>query len=327
MKADQQVLPIQEDAKQHNIVSVSGGKDSTALLAVAVAREVPNLEAVFADTGHEHALTYEYIHYLSDWLQNQGHKPIRWIKADFSDDLQRRRAYLLRVAAGEIEDRFGKRRHTQETAARAAEVMHPTGSAFLDLAILKGRFPSTRRRFCSEELKRNPIIEQVFIPLLNGRCMVLSWQGVRADESQARRGLPECDEVGGGLFNYRPILRWTVEDVFEAHRTMGLKPNPLYRMGMGRVGCMPCIHCRKDELLNIAQRFPEVIDRVETMEQQVRLASKRGMSTFFAIADNKGTGIREVVEWGKTSRGGKQYDLFRVLADEPVCTSIYGLCE
>lgn len=108
---------------------------------------------------------------------------------------------------------------------------------------------------------------------------------------------------------------------------MGLKPNPLYQMGMGRVGCMPCIHCRKDELLNIAQRFPEVIDRVEAMEQQVRLASKRGMSTFFAIADNKGTGIREVVEWGKTSRGGRQYDLFRVLAEGPACTSIYGLCE
>jgi 3'-phosphoadenosine 5'-phosphosulfate sulfotransferase (PAPS reductase)/FAD synthetase len=313
--------------RQHNIVSVSGGKDSTALLTVAVAMEVPNLEAVFADTGHEHPLTYAYVDYLSDWLQWQGHPPIRTVKADFTDGMRRRRAYLLRVASGEIEDQFGKRRHTRETAARAAQAMQTTGSPFLDLAVLKGRFPSTRRRFCSVELKRNPIIEQVLMPLMDGDSMILSWQGVRADESAARRSLPECDEVGGGLFNYRPILRWTVEDVFDAHRHMGLKPNPLYMMGMGRVGCMPCIHCRKDELRNIAQRFPEVIDHVEDMEQRVRLASKRGMSTFFAIADDKGIGIRDVVEWAKTSHGGKQYDLFRMLQDEPACSSIYGLCE
>jgi len=37
----------------HNIVSVSGGKDSTATLLVAIALEAENLQAVFADTGNE----------------------------------------------------------------------------------------------------------------------------------------------------------------------------------------------------------------------------------------------------------------------------------
>jgi Lon protease-like protein len=32
---------------------------------------------------------------------------------------------------------------------------------------------------------------------------------------------------------------------------------------MGRVGCMPCINCRKDELREIALRFPETIERIE----------------------------------------------------------------
>jgi len=180
----------------HNIVSVSGGKDSTALLALAVVQDVPNLQAVFADTGHEHRLTYDYLGYLSDWLQRQGHRPIRTIRADFSDDFARRRDYLYRVASGEIEDRFGKRRHTPHSAARAAAAMAPTGNPFMDLALLKGRFPSTKVRFCSEKLKRNPIIEQVLLPLL-GDSLVLSWQGVRAQESEARSHLPECDEVGG----------------------------------------------------------------------------------------------------------------------------------
>ena len=38
-------------ASAHNVVSVSGGQDSSAVLALAVVQEVPNLVAVFADTG------------------------------------------------------------------------------------------------------------------------------------------------------------------------------------------------------------------------------------------------------------------------------------
>lgn len=310
-----------------HVVSVSGGKDSTATLAVAIALEVEHLRAVFADTGHEHPLTYEYVDYLSDWLVKQGRPPIQHVKADFGAELARRRAYLEEVAAGTRADRYGETRHTPESAARAARMMHPSGSPFLDLCTLKGRFPSTKARFCSEELKRNPIIEQVLLPALAEFGQVWSWQGVRADESEARRYLPECDQAAPGLFNYRPILRWNVGDVFEAHRLMGLKPNPLYQLGMGRVGCLPCIHARKDELLEIARRFPEHIDRVEAWEAHVKAASKRGGATFFATSDGRGDGIRQVVEWSKTSRGGKQYDLFRVDDDAPACSSIYGLCE
>lgn len=313
----------------HNIISVSGGKDSTALLALAVVLEVDNMEAVFADTGHEHPITYDYIAYLSDWLVGQGLPPIRRVSANFSADLARRREYLLRVAAGEIADQFGKVRHTPATAARAAEMMRPTGSAFLDLAILKGRFPSTRAAFCSEKLKRDVIFQQVFFPLMDaGAGMILSWQGVRREESLRRSRLTECEEVGAGLFNFRPILRWTAADVFEAHACVGLEPNPLYRLGMKRVGCMPCINTGKDELLEIANRFPDVIDRVEAMEHTVSAASKRGLSTLFPTCDNRGVGVRKVVEWARTGKGGGTFDLFRQEGQAPKeCSSVYGLCE
>lgn len=48
----------------HNIVSISGGKDSTATLLLAIALETENLQAVFADTGNEHEQTNEYLDYL-----------------------------------------------------------------------------------------------------------------------------------------------------------------------------------------------------------------------------------------------------------------------
>ena len=306
----------------HNIVSVSGGKDSTALLLLAIESGVENLQAVFADTGHEHEATYEYVEYLSEKVF-----PIRKVKADFTEQIARKREYVM--------TKWAEKGVPQEDIERAMKALVPTGNPFLDLCIWKGRFPSTKARFCSEELKRNPVMEQVLLPLLEEQHTVWSWQGVRADESESRSKLTELEEVGGGLWNYRPILKWTAQDCFDMHRKHGVRHNPLYEQGMGRVGCMPCIHARKDELLEISKRFPKEIERVSEWEAIVGQASKRGRSTFMPIF-NQGETVEEifengniwkVVEWAKTSRGGKQYDFLRVQNEGPVCTSIYGLCE
>lgn len=305
--------------KEHNIISVSGGKDSTALLLLALERKPDNLQAVFADTGNEHQITYDYVQYLNDKVF-----PIRTVRANFDRQIAGKKEYVL--------TKWADKGVSQGAIDRAAAALVPTGNPFLDLCIWKGRFPSTKAAFCSEELKRNPIIEQVQMPLMIDENTVISWQGVRRDESLRRRNLPERDDVGGGLVNYRPILDWTAEDCFAMHRKHGIKHNPLYEMGMGRVGCMPCINCRKDELNEISKRFPEVIDRIEQWEQDVKEASKLHGATFFSAPsdDNEWSAtqtIRVFVEWSKTKRGGKQYDFIRMMDDGPTCSSIYGLCE
>jgi 3'-phosphoadenosine 5'-phosphosulfate sulfotransferase (PAPS reductase)/FAD synthetase len=308
---------------RHNIISVSGGKDSTALLLLAIEQNAENLQAVFADTGHEHAQTYEYVQYLNDKVF-----PIRTIRADFTDRFKSKRRW--------VETKWREQGISEEKVQRALAALHPTGIPFLDLCVVSGRFPSTKAAFCSEELKRNPIIEQVQMPLLEKGDEIWSWQGVRADESLSRRNLAELEEVGGGLWNYRPIIKWTAEDAFAMHRKHGIKHNPLYEQGMGRVGCMPCINSRKDELLEISRRFPEEIRRVAEWEKLVQEASKKGAATLFAGA-NQGknlspeqcveiANIYAMVEWSKTSRGGKQYDFLRI-EEGPSCSSVYGLCE
>ncbi|MGU9832579.1 MULTISPECIES: phosphoadenosine phosphosulfate reductase family protein [unclassified Pseudomonas] len=313
-----------------NIVSVSGGKDSTATLLVAMALEAPNLQAVFADTGNEHEQTYEYL----DYLEQATRTKITRVRADFTKRIEGKRRF--------IESKWRAQGIAEEVVLAALDVLQPTGNPFLDLCIWKGRFPSRKAQFCTMELKRDPMLEQVVMPLMGAGDMILSWQGVRADESLNRRYLPECDEVGGGLFNYRPILKWDVPAVFEAHRYMGIKPNPLYSQGMGRVGCMPCINCRKDELREIALRFPDAIDRIDRWERTVQQASKRGAATFFAGSNAKHpkgsisgmtaievmeiASIRQAVEWSKTARGGIQYDLM-IATDASACSSAYGLCE
>lgn len=308
----------------HNIVSVSGGKDSTALLLLAVERQPDNMLAVFADTGNEHQVTYDYVQYLNDNVF-----PIQTVRADFTAQIARKRKYVL--------EKWAEKGVSQEAINRAAFALVPSGNAFLDLCLWKGRFPSSQAAFCSEELKRSPIIKQVQDPIIALGDDVISWQGVRRDESLRRRHLPENElkktyANGAELWNYRPILDWTAQDCFDMHKKHGIDHNPLYAMGMGRVGCMPCINARKDELLEISKRFPEAIDRIEQWEIAVVQASKIGASTFFCAPsdDNEWSAtqtIRVKVEWSKTKRGGKQYDVFRSQDDGPVCSSIYGLCE
>ncbi|ETT30700.1 hypothetical protein C161_27388 [Paenibacillus sp. FSL R5-192] len=50
-----------------NIISLSGGKDSTALWLEALEQGV-EVVPVFADTGNEHHQTYEYVEYLEKQL-------------------------------------------------------------------------------------------------------------------------------------------------------------------------------------------------------------------------------------------------------------------
>lgn len=316
----------------HNIVSVSGGKDSTATLLLAIERNAENLQAVFCDTGHEHPEVYGYL----DYLEVRLGLVIRRVKPDFSEQVIRKRDVVL--------TKWRDEGVSEQIIERAIVALQPTGNPFLDLCLWKGRFPSTMARFCTEELKRNPMQQQVLFPLLEDHKTeeVWSWQGVRADESASRSKLPEKDEVRDGLINYRPILTWTAQDVFEFHRKHGVKWNPLYEQGLSRVGCMPCIMCRKDELREIANRWPEEIERVAEWERLVSMASKRGASSFYGPRIAGGgqsvemmtheeaqelLNINRVVDWSMTGRGGKTFDMFARLAPDVGCSSAYGLCD
>jgi 3'-phosphoadenosine 5'-phosphosulfate sulfotransferase (PAPS reductase)/FAD synthetase len=304
-----------------NLVSVSGGKDSTATLLVAIERGVPNLSAVFCDTGNEHEATYDYVRYLE---QATG-VAIKWLRQDFTDWWWHRRDY--------VRDKWPEKGVPADVVSRALALLEqgPTGNPYLDLCVIKGRFPSRKAQFCTQFLKTEPATEYA-LELIDAHGAVCSWQGVRAEESAHRASQPEREDRGGGYSIYRPIHKWTVDQVFAQHRKHGIEPNPLYRQGMNRVGCMPCINARKDEVFEIAKRFPEHIDRIEEWEGIVAQASKRHNATFFPAPGDNDTAaergnIRAVVQWSKTKHGGRVLDLFRVADESRACASAYGLCE
>lgn len=80
------------NGKVRHILSLSGGKDSTAL-AIYMQGKIPNVEYVFCDTGEELPETYEYLEKLEAFL---GKPIIKLInkRQGFSDLLDARRGFL-----------------------------------------------------------------------------------------------------------------------------------------------------------------------------------------------------------------------------------------
>ncbi len=357
-----------------HVVSVSGGKDSLATLLIAILRfGLRNIIAIFCDTGNEHELTYKYLAYLEEKL---GITIIR-LKADFTEQIANKRKFIAndqrtrreydtrpvfeadgvtpvpkRDGRGRIvlnkkgqavqktvKVGGGRRvRWTNKGKRRALSVLYPSGNVFLDLCLWKGRFPSRKAQFCTEELKRNMAVE-FQMELMDQGHTVVSWQGVRRDESHNRRNALKFERVAPRLYIYRPIVDWTAMQAVEFAALHEILANPLYSMGMGRVGCFPCINAGKDELREMAARFPAHMGRISDWEIKVGMASKRGFSTFFADApaDIAKVSDRRIIfdelniwtriEWSKTTRGGKQYSLLNDVEDINACSSSYALCE
>ena len=239
-----------------NVVTVSGGKDSNATRILALQQGVPFI-SVFADTGHEHEWTLEYVKTLHERM---GGEPVIWVKADWSHELKLRRAHII---ASDLDD---------DEKARRLAATQTSGNPMLDGALSRQVFPQRQGRWCTNELKIIPVNQQVILPLLRKGMTVNKWTGMRRDESPARARVPmyEQYELEGYKVNvYSPLVDWTVEDVWSLHHKAGIEPNPLYRRKFTRVGCMDCIYARDDEIDRTARYFPHHIDRMADWEEQV----------------------------------------------------------
>lgn len=267
------------------VVSVSGGKDSTALYLWAVDQFGPlGFRAVFADTGHEHPVTLNYVRNLH--LMAKGPE-VEWVKADFTEKVK-------------------------------AKGRTPSGIPFLDLWHWKGRAPSAKAQFCTEHLKLRPIL--AWLKENQGDREAIMYTGIRAGESERRSKMPEREwaEIYD-CYTERPLLRWTEEQVFEFLKAKGVPPNPLYLNGFGRVGCYPCIHARKSELARLEEWAWEKLAEWEKLA---------GRTWFPPLRQGEVTFVKDMREWSKTTRGGRQFDMFPPDAkDVPSCMATWGTCE
>lgn len=180
-----------DGVKTLNVVSVSGGKDSTATALLAIERNTENLMFLFADTGNESPKTYDYLNYLDGVLFERSGKHIERLKADFSNRIRK---------AIEIAETIGE-----------PAPLPPTGIPFLDLSMHNGFFPTSQKRFCTGELKRD-VVRRYIRRYLNSGYVITDWQGIRAEESKLRAKMSErslilTSETAGNYGNtYQFIL-------------------------------------------------------------------------------------------------------------------------
>lgn len=235
--------------------------------------------------------------------------------------------------------------------------VHSTRGGMSEWVQHKSSFPGRLRRWCTDELKVFPIRD--YLATLDDPVNVV---GIRAEESTARSALPEWDfseQVDATV--WRPILRWTTQDVIDIHQKYGVVPNPLYLHGAERVGCFPCIYARKAEIRLVAALWEARIDEIAAMEAVLSAQAReqaarrretpwpsgvplddpreqaardphnwRHARTFFG-AGEKGRGwadygIRTVVAWSQTDRRGSPLDELESRPTDEGCMR-WGFCE
>ena len=286
------------------LVQFSGGKDSQACLIKAVNDYGKDkVMAVFCDTGWEHHVTYEHIHNVCKQLGVE----------------------LITLKSKKYKD-------------------------FVDMSIKKGRFPSSQRRFCTSELKLIPMIDYI----LSQDDSFIIIQGIRAQESKARAGYDvECsyfkeyfnDEVKG-LYHkktvlewckthdasvLRPIFHWSAQEVIDYILANGQRPNPLYERGFARVGCFPCIMCRKREV-QLISKDKWAAQRLIDAERRMKNETEKGYN-FFApdkiparfCHNGQYPTVQEVFKY--VNRNDAELDMFEPEGGYSCMSLYHGLCE
>ena len=211
------------------IISVSGGKDSTATALFAKENNW-DFKNVFADTGWEHPTTYDYINYLETIIG-----PINKVKKT----IEVKEEHLDFVKY--IENQIGY-------------------SSFVRMIINKTCIPNRIMKFCTPILKVEPIKNWV---LENTNIPVVAI-GIRKDESLRRSKLEKWEF--SDLYDswiWRPILNFTIDEVIKIHKKHNVKPNYLYLKNHNRVGCYPCIFGNKKNIKTLDSQRIKIIKEIE----------------------------------------------------------------
>ncbi len=259
------------------VISISGGKDSHALIRV--------LTHLYQDRGYRGPILAVHADLgRIEWPQSQA--MCRKMAADSGIDLQ----IVRRTDGADFVDLCQRRRETLARTGRDAPF-----------------WPSSSARYCTSDLKRGPIDK-----LLRQYKLVISAEGIRADESDARaekvpltvrkqitakalRDLAPAEALAYRSFTQRaaytwyPLHEWTIEDVWtclgtssadldrrrglyrEGHEDEALDgwpAHPCYVFGSTRCSCVACVLASRNDIIVGCRHNRDVYQTLCKMEQE-----------------------------------------------------------
>ena len=230
-------------------IGVSGGKDSTALLVWALENSDEEIIPIFADTGWEHPLTYEYLDYLEDEL---GVKIIRLHSRKYKDllDLIRKKKIFpsprIRICTYEL-----KIKPLAEFLRENNIDQYWSGVRRDESSARKIRYVNVNAERCYPAYKFS---------------------------HEYRKSEKIC-------FRY-PILEWSKRDVLNFLKQHNIKLNPIYSMGFDRVGCYPCVLSLKEMRL-VAVKDEIGKERVQALLDLQEKLREQGLNVRIAIDKKK----------------------------------------
>jgi 3'-phosphoadenosine 5'-phosphosulfate sulfotransferase (PAPS reductase)/FAD synthetase len=234
-------------------ISISGGKDSQTIIGVIMQMVKEQgyggpVVAIHADTGAE-------------WPQSLGHCELLCRHYGIPFEV----AVPFRALPDHIERR-----------CKMMAEQTPVG---------KPGWPSPAQRYCTSDCKRGPI--QKAVRLLSKQSLgprILAVTGERREESRHRAVLPEIDIdkalscAGREVIQYRPILDFTLEQVWTHIKGTGLPRHVAYDLGNDRLSCAICMLATNADIRRGAKACPCLAQRYLGIEEKYGFTFKHKKS-------------------------------------------------
>ena len=136
----------------------------------------------------------------------------------------------------------------------------------------ENQFPDMGNRWCTSRLKVGPIDK--FVRTLSGRVLVLI--GERREESSQRAKLEAWrpdennSKASRTVVKFSPILDLTEKEVWAIIEANNIPKHPCYEWGVSRASCAICIFSSNHEIALAAKHAPEIVAKYIEAEAKIK---------------------------------------------------------
>lgn len=221
---------MNHENKEFSVVSLSGGKDSTAMLLLMIEKDMPIDAVLNTDTGMEFPEMYEHLAKLDEHLFHERGIHITTLRHPKGFE------YLMF-------DEPKKRPATIENRIKAG--VPPYGNGW----------PGVRVRWCTGQMKTHIISKE--ITRLKGKCHAVNYIGIAADEPKRIKD------------DRYPLVDWgiTEAEALKICYERGFDWGGLYEI-YHRCSCWCCPFQRIDELRKLRKHHPDLWRKLLDMDRR-----------------------------------------------------------